>query len=144
VPKKTLQQVAEDEVIHKLASFIEVIEVKTGHQTAYELPKDWIGGVGLKEVWGVKEAKTRLPNLLREASAGEVHFVTAGDGSAIVMVSAKNLADAMSSIEERKGLTLADAIGQLPYPPSELKPVRLRHRPPSRGLLRRARVAADA
>ena len=143
MPRKTLQQVAEDEVIHKLASIAEVIEINMGHQS-FDLTADPFGGMGIKEVWGVKEAKTQLPTLLREASAGEMHILTAGDGTAIVVMSAKNLADAVSTIEERKGLTLSDAIMQLPFPPSELKPVKLNRRPPTRGLLRRVRVAEEA
>ena len=138
---KTLQQVTEDEVVHKLASIMEVIDI-SAHQASNEPVRDWICEAALKQVWGVREAKTKLSNLLHDASGGEIHFVTAGNGAAIALVSAKYLAEAVSSMEGRKGLTLADAINQLPYSPSDLKPVKLRHRPPARGILRRARAGA--
>jgi antitoxin (DNA-binding transcriptional repressor) of toxin-antitoxin stability system len=141
MPKKTLQQVAEDEVIHKLSPIVEFVEVKIGRRLDFDHSRGPVGDMSLKEVWGVKEAKTQLPTLLREASAGEIHFVTAGDGSAIVMMSAKNLAEAMATLDERRGLTLSDAVAQLPYPRSELKPVKLKRHAPARRLLQRTRVA---
>ncbi|MBR0553846.1 hypothetical protein [Stakelama marina] len=144
MPKKTLEQVAEDETIHKLAPIAEFVEINVGHRLNLDHDRRMPGDMSLKKVWGVKEARTQLPTLLREASAGEIHFVTAGNGATIVIMSAKNLADAMTTLEDRRGLTLADAVSRLPYAPTELKSPARRHRPPERGLLRRARLVEQA
>ena len=140
MPKKTLRQVVESKVITRLASIAEFFEWQSAHNPDPHIIPLVHTDMSEKLVWGVKEAKTQLSTILHEASAGEIHFVTAGDGSAIVMMNAANLAEVMENLDERRGLTLADAVARLPYPHTELKPVTRRRHAPALGLLRRSRL----
>ena len=139
MPTKHLQEVAEDDVIFRLNSLAAIAGFVVDDSSLVSGAAS-AKGMGFKEVWGVKEAKTRLSALLTEASGGDILFVTAGDGTPIAMISAKVLADAVATIEEQRGMTFSEALQQLPYAPSELAPISLRHRGPTRGLMQMQRV----
>lgn len=86
------------------------------------------------QMYGVRSARSNFSTILKNVSAGEITFIQAGDGTPLVLMNAETLGEAVSTIEERRRVTVADAVRKLPFPPDQLPRIELGHREPARGI----------
>lgn len=147
MPDKQLADVADEETVFRLNSLKWACEfaapADNPHWNISFAQSDPEIDVGQLKVWGVREAKSSFSQMLNGASTGQIYVITSGRGDPVVVMSAERLAGAMAVIEQQRGLTLSDAMKQLPFDASELMPFALRGNAPASGLLRRALTRED-
>lgn len=94
------------------------------------------------DVIGVRDAKGDLSRIFNEVSAGRFACVKAGDGGVVFLVNARILAGAVAVLEEKREMTLGEALIELPFRPEQLPQIELRGRASGETALRRRPSAA--